>query len=72
MSTEEAVQEQLDANGGTLEGTETFALRINARDKGWLVSILRRLEERGVLTIIRSNGGRGKKTVYKRNHNSPG
>jgi len=72
MTIEKLVEEELEANGGELQGTEQIALTINARDKGWLVSILRRLEERGVLKIIRSTGGRGNKTIYKRNRNSPG
>jgi hypothetical protein len=72
MNIKDAVQAELDAKGGTLEGTETIALSINVRRKSWLREILRRLASGGSITIIPSRGGRGNKTVYKRNRNSPG
>ena len=66
------VVKAIDENGGEIHGTETIAITVNARDKGWLVSILRRLASGGSITITPSRGGRGNKTVYKRNRNSPG
>jgi hypothetical protein len=72
MNIEDAVQEELDTKGGTLEGTETIALSLNVRRKSWLREILRRLASGGSITIIQSRGGRGHKTVIKRNRNSPG
>jgi hypothetical protein len=72
MNIKDAVQAEMDAQGGTLEGTEKIALSINVRRKSFLIKILRRLASVGSITIIPSRGGRGNKTVYKRNRNSPG
>lgn len=65
-----AIMLVLDENG-EIAGTETLTLAINTR-KYWTIINARRLEAEGEITIIPSNGGRGKKTIYKRNRNSPG
>lgn len=71
MSLEKIIMEKIKGND-ELQGTEQIALSVNARYKNWMVTILRRLEARGEITIITSSGGRGNKTIYRRNRNSPG
>jgi hypothetical protein len=61
----------IDEGGGKAEGTEALALKVNA-PKPWVVKLARGLQALGVIRIIQSRGGRGNKTVYKRNRNSPG
>ncbi len=61
----------LDNNNGELQGTEQLALDLNA-PKNWTIRCVRRLNEDGTITIIPSRGGRGNKTVYRRNPNQPG
>jgi Mn-dependent DtxR family transcriptional regulator len=68
---QEDIMEVLNKDG-IAAGTEQLALTINVRRKSWLREILRRLASVGSITIIPSRGGRGNKTVYKRNRNSPG
>lgn len=61
----------LEQNNGELQGTEELALALNA-PKNWTIRCVRRLQENDEIKIIQSSGGRGKRTVYKRNRNSPG
>lgn len=62
----------IDENG-EIAGTETLACTLNLNNnKGYVIRSARLLQRAGVLTIIPSNGGRGKKTIYKRNRNQPG
>lgn len=61
----------LDDDGGETHGTDSLASRLNA-GKPWLIKSVRVLEKDGELTIIPSRGGRGHRTIYKRNPNSPG
>jgi len=68
-STIESMLAQVLAERGEIVGTEIFALEINARNKAWLRRVVRRL---GWVIIIPSNGGRGNKTIYRRNRNQPG
>ena len=67
---EEILIEQINA-AGKLEGTERIAIEINA-PKWWVLKIAQRLAAKGRIHIVATNGGRGHKTVYKRNRNSPG
>lgn len=63
----------LDENGGELQGTEKLQLCTNAHNKTWFINCVRVLEENGQLQIINApRGGRGNRTVYKRNRNQPG
>ena len=55
-----------------IEGTEYFANQIGARDKTWLIRLARLIANEGKITIIPSRGGRGNKTIYRVNRNSPG
>lgn len=64
--------EALIAEHGTIHGTENFALLVRAKSKSNLIQYLRVIAQRGEITIVPSSGGRGRKTVYKRNRNSPG
>lgn len=54
-----------------IHGTDALARTLNT-DKPWLIRSVRVMERRGQLTIIPSRGGRGNRTVYKRNRNSSG
>ena len=72
MNSEEIMIDVLDKNDGEMRGTETFALTVNMPNKAWLRRILRRLASGGEITITPSRGGRGHKTVYRRNRNSAG
>jgi hypothetical protein len=71
MTIEDLLREELQAHG-ELRGTEQIALDINVSRKSWMIEILRRLASRNEVIIIPSIGGRGKKTIYIRNRNSPG
>jgi hypothetical protein len=56
-----------------IEGTETLATELNLlNNKGYVIRSARILQDAGEITIIPSRGGRGLKTVYKRNRNQPG
>lgn len=55
-----------------IHGTEQLALALNAKDKHWLIVNARTLSDQGEIEIIPSSGGRGRKTIYKRNRNSAG
>lgn len=61
----------LDQHGGIIYGAENLALELNA-PKYHVNALARRLARMGEIIIKRSNGGRGNKTVYKRNRNNPG
>lgn len=58
----------------TIRGTEqiTIALFDGVYAKPLVIKRLRELQAEGKITIIPSPGGRGRKTIYKRNRNSPG
>lgn len=63
----------LEENNDQVEGTENLTLMLNAgNSKSWIIRSARVLQSNGQISIIRSNGGRGRKTVYRRNRNSPG
>lgn len=55
-----------------LSGTEQLMIEVNASRKSFLIKSVRSLEGDQQITIIRSQGGRGNKTVYKRNLNQQG
>ena len=55
-----------------IHGTEQLAIALNAHNKHWLILNLRDLNAEGSITITPSAGGRGRKTIYKRNRNSAG
>jgi hypothetical protein len=61
----------LEQNDGELKGTEELALTLNA-PKNWTIKCVRILEASGQIQIIPGRGGRGHRTVYKRNRNQPG
>jgi DNA-binding IscR family transcriptional regulator len=61
----------IDRNGGEVQGSEELALELNT-SKYYVRAIAQRLARLGEITICRSCGGRGNKTVYKRNRNQPG
>lgn len=70
---QDAILNELEKNGGQIEGTEQIALNINVRRKSWLREIFKRMSSQDMVIVISSNGGRGHKTkVLKRNRNSPG
>lgn len=70
MTMQDVLREEIE-RCGELHGTEEIALTIKA-PKWWLIKIARRLMTSGEIEIIPSNGGRGHKTTYRRNRNSPG
>ena len=53
-------------------GTEQLQNITNTRRRSYLLKCVRTLQHDGLITIIPSNGGRGHKTIYKRNRNQPG
>lgn len=56
-----------------IHGTEYLAYEvIGVSSKTWVRCQVRKLEAAGILTIIRSRGGWGRRTIYRRNRNSPG
>lgn len=61
----------IDARDGEVRGTEELALALNA-PKNWVIKRVRIAQANGELRIIQSRGGRGNKTIYKRNRNQPG
>lgn len=61
----------IEDNGDALQGTEALALQVGAA-KHYVIKCARVIQHDNLITIIPSNGGRGRKTVYKRNRNSPG
>jgi hypothetical protein len=67
----DAILVVIDENDGEIKGTEKLALLLNA-GKTWMIKCARVIERTGHITIIPSRGGRGNRTVYKRNRNSPG
>jgi hypothetical protein len=64
----------LDANDGMFSGTQDLAVALNfsTKCKPHLLRTVRRLAASGLITISRSCGGRGNKTIYKHNRNQPG
>lgn len=56
-----------------IHGTEYLSYEIchNAR-KSWVIAKVRQLEADGQCEIIHALPGRGRKTIYRRNRNSPG
>lgn len=63
----------LDENNGEVQGTEDLALALSLLNcKSFVVRSAKRLQATGQITICKSCGGRGKKTIYKRNRNQPG
>lgn len=66
-----AIKQTIEQHGGTVEGTETLSLTVGTR-KWYLIECTRAMQRDGIITIIPSIGGRGRKTIYKRNRNQPG
>ena len=65
--------QEIRANGGIILGTECLTLKCTTiGSKIWVKQQARILAERGEIVIIPSRGGRGRKTAYKLNRNSPG
>jgi predicted transcriptional regulator len=70
-SVRDGIETALDENGGEVQGTARLANHLNT-DEHWLRKCARVLERAGLITITPSRGGRGNRTIYKRNRNSPG
>lgn len=63
----------LEIHGDELRGTGSLADELKLKkNKTYVIDVLKKMEEQGLITIIRSCGGRGHKTVYKRNRNQAG
>jgi hypothetical protein len=63
----------LEDNGDEIQGTDALAMAISTLNcKSYVLRSARLAELRGEITIIPSSGGRGRKTIYKRNRNQPG
>jgi hypothetical protein len=63
----------IEENNGEIQGTEQLALALASLNcKSFVVRSAQRLQEAGEITICKSCGGRGRKTIYKRNRNQPG
>jgi hypothetical protein len=67
----EGIQAIIEENGGEVKGTTNLASQLNT-DEYWVRKCARVLAGAGLIKIISSRGGRGKRTIYKRNRNSPG
>lgn len=61
----------LDENGDEIKGTEKLALMLSTT-KSYVVKCARIVQSKGLIKIIQARGGRGNRTVYKRNRNQPG
>jgi len=60
----------LEDNDGEIHGTEDLASLLGVpANKSWLRRHARTIPS---IQIIPSHGGRGNKTIYRRNRNSPG
>lgn len=60
---------------GQVEGTEHFVLDLLGQtcgDKYYISGLLKNLAANGEIVINKSSGGRGRKTIYKRNRNQAG
>ncbi len=66
-----AIIAAIETNDGTVLGTETLALEVGAA-KHYVIKCARVIQHNNLITIIPSSGGRGRKTIYKRNRNQPG
>ena len=64
----------LDENNGEWQGTKKLTTALHYSVKCWnhILNTLRQLEKEKQITIIPSHGGRGCKTIYKRNRNQAG
>lgn len=64
---------EIENNGGEVHGTEDLLFKVTTVNcKSFMLDLARRLEEEGEITITRSKGGRGRKSIFKRNRNQPG
>lgn len=72
MSTETTILDVLNEHGGELLGTEALAIETRTRRKSYLLKWIRLMQQRGLISVVPSPGGRGRKTHYKINRNSPG
>jgi hypothetical protein len=57
------VLETIEENGGKYHGIIDLASEVGCSDCFWLRTLLRRAESNGKMYIIRSNGGRGLKSI---------
>lgn len=55
-----------------IHGTNHLAELLLTENRAWVRSKLRELQRQGVLNIINSGPGRGRKNIIRRNRNSPG
>jgi hypothetical protein len=56
---------------GEIHGTQHLVV-ITCTDRRYVTRVLRKLEADGIITTLRTFGGRGRKSVYKFNRNQPG
>lgn len=72
MTLKIAIVEELNSQD-EIRGTEHMSYGLlGCSNKSWTIKKLRELMDDGLLLILPSRGGRGHKTIYKRNRNSPG
>ncbi len=63
----------IENNNDEVQGTQQLTLALSTLNcKSYILRSARMLQVDGRITIIPSHGGRGKKTIYKRNRNQPG
>lgn len=55
-----------------IHGTNHLAELLLTENRAWVRGKLRELQRQGVLNIIKSGPGRGRKNIIRRNRNSPG
>jgi DNA-binding IscR family transcriptional regulator len=61
----------IEEQGGEIQGSEKLSTALEA-NKTFILRLTEQLRDSGEITICKSCGGRGKKTVYKRNRNQAG
>jgi hypothetical protein len=70
--TELVILELAAADDHQIEGSKNMAHALGYRNDTFVVRKLRECEGRKLIEIIRGRRGRGHKTVYRLNRNSPG
>ena len=63
----------IESHDGEVQGTEQLTIALSTINcKGYVIKHARMLQADGEITILPSAGGRGNKTIYKRNRNQQG
>jgi hypothetical protein len=69
----DAIIQIIEQHGDEVHGTAKLADDAGCvNQKSYLIKCAHVLQSNGQIVIIPSRGGRGRKTVYKRNRNQPG